>query len=373
MNFPPHSSIPVPKEAPICWEDPGVYKTPDLFNKLQVRISKLIKSLANNSPDFDYDHFEQHPDNQNVVFMTQYNKTESLDRNREIIDSINLNIDNPLIDEVLLFTENLAESDIAPLINLNTKVKVIEYNHRMSYSSFFNYIYSSPNLYKNHSNIYLLSNSDCYFDDSIKVLKYINFEGGPSPLFLSMTRHEEVNGKLDIGRNPYVEKWEESDFRGGKSFSSHEYSQLPYLEPWSSDAWAFKFNTLEYIDPPFLKFDNCLGTNLCEILLTDDLFKSGVDCKNIGICGYVKCIHNHKSLYRKKSNISKDIKEFMPGILPDRELGIKRNSSNSINNCWRLISPNNWLDAPQKEHAYSDFLVTDISPYLYENQKTTHD
>jgi len=104
---------------------------------------------------------------------------------------------------------------------------------------------------------------------------------------------------------------------------------------------------------------------MCEVLLVNDLLELGIDCKNIGLAGYIKCIHQHKSLYREKKNISKKIEEYIPGIVPDPSRGIIRTKENTINGNYRLISQKNWIDNPEREHSYSDFFVRNFSEYLY--------
>ena len=318
---------------------------------IQNRISDLVSSSVKSSFPVDLNNYDIHPNNEKIILITQYHECENEERDLEIVDSINRNIDNQYIDKVLLFTENLSENDIKNKINLTEKVEVLESKRRIAFHLLFNYLFSEPAYHGDNSNIFLLTNSDCYFDESLSTLKYVNFEDRPSPLFLTMTRYEDFSGSLDIGKNPFVEKWENFEYNGGKNFSIKEYEELPYLEPWSSDAWAFKFNALDWIHDNFHKFNNELGTSMCELLLVHDLLKLGIDCKNIGLSGYIKCIHQHKSLYREEKNISKKIEDYIPGIVPDESKGIFRTQENVIKGNFRLISGENWIDNPEREHS----------------------
>ena len=327
-------------------------------------ISNLVLSSAESALPVNLNNYNIPPENKRVVFITQYHFCGNLDRDAEILECINRNINNPIIDKVILFTENLSKEDVEVKINLNSKTTLINLDYRISFSSVFKYIHQEPNLHGDSSNIYLLSNSDCYFDESLNTLKYINFEERPSPLFLTMTRYEDFCGSLQIGKNPFTEQWHPLEYNGIKDFIPEEYEKLPFLEPWSSDAWAFKFNSIDWIKENLDEFQNELGTAMCELLLVDNLLKLQVECKNIGLAGYIKCIHKHKSLYREKKNISKKIEDYIPGIVPDPPKGILRTKENTINGSYRLLSKKNWLDAPQKEHAYSDFFVRDLSILL---------
>ena len=328
-------------------------------NKIHQSISELVKSGVESSIHPNLSEFKKPESNSKTILITQYHQSSNKSRDLEIIESIKKNINNNLIDEIFLFTENIDDENIKKIFGCVHKCKIIPISLRLNYKIVFEYILNNHN--NNNNNIYLISNSDCYFDESIKTLKYINFEKRPTSLFLSMTRYEYVNNKLDVGKNPLVEQWSDEEF---KNKSIDRYEDLPYLEPWSSDAWAFKFNSLQLIKNNLNDFSQHLGTNLCEILLIDKLIKLGVDCKNIGMAGFVKCIHNHRSSYREKCNIKNFIENKIPGFVPDPSRGVIKTESNSIDNCWRLISKYNWLDAPTKKHAYSDFFVTDISEFL---------
>jgi len=348
-------------------------------SKGSIRFNKNISSLINSktcelitrsiesAKPINYSGYNHCPSNKETVYITQYHDQKHSERDSEIINCINLNINNPLFDEVLLFTENLNYEDIKDKINILNKVTVVNIKERISYESVFNYIYS--NFPQDHSRTYVLSNSDCYFDNSLENIKYIDFNKNNQPLLLTLTRYEELDGSLNIGRNLFVEKWLETEFNGNKKFNKEEYKKLPYLEPWSSDAWIFKINVLDKLNGDFKKLSQKLGTNLCEILFVDELINHNVTCRNVGLAGYIKCIHEHKSLYRKKHDVLNDIKDHIPGIIPDHSNKIFRTKDNSINDCWRLISKNNWLDAPQKEHKYSDFLCLDLNKLFYENMK----
>jgi len=346
------------------WYSPKfVYSNETTPKLIDLNISNLVKKSVESALPVNYSNYNHYPTNKETVYITQYHDSKNSERDAEILDCINLNINNPTFDKVLLFTENLNTDDIRHKIDLLKKVTLINIKERISYKSVFTYIYD--NFSEDYSKTYVLANSDCYFDKTLKNIRFVNFEERPSPLLLALTRYENFNGKLDVGKNPFVEKWSDNEFNGKKSFDKKEYEDLPYLEPWSSDAWIFKFNVLDWLGGDFSKISNQLGTNLCELLFIKELINSGIDCKNVGLAGYIKCIHKHKSLYREKNNVLKHIEDYIPGIVPDTSKGFYRTKDNSINNCWRLISKDNWLDAPEKEHAYSDFLVRNFSEYLY--------
>jgi hypothetical protein len=350
------------------WDSPDFhYSSETTPTLIDLKTSDLVKKSVESALTVNYSNYNHYPTNKETVYITQYHDSKNSERDAEILDCINLNINNPTFDKVLLFTENLNADDIRHKIDLLKKVTLINIKERISYKSVFTYIYD--NFSEDYSKTYVLANSDCYFDKTLKNIRFVNFEERPSPLLLALTRYENFNGKLDVGKNPFVEKWSDNEFNGKKSFDKKEYEDLPYLEPWSSDAWIFKFNVLDWLGGNFSKISNQLGTNLCELLFVKELIDSGIDCKNVGLAGYIKCIHKHKSLYREKNNVLKHIEDHIPGIVPDTSREFYRTKDNSINNCWRLISKDNWIDAPQKEHAYSNFFVRNLSDFLYKEKE----
>ena len=133
--------------------------TPTLID---LKTSSLVKKSIKSALPIDYSKYHHYPTNKETVYITQYHDCEHDLRDSEIVDCINLNINNPAFDKVLLFTENLNADDIRHKIDLLNKVTLINIKERISYKSVFQYIYN--NFFEDYSKTYVLANSDCYFD-----------------------------------------------------------------------------------------------------------------------------------------------------------------------------------------------------------------
>lgn len=336
----------------VDWDSDSFKWSPEISSSIYQHKSNLVAKTRKSCQPINENKLFKNPKNKKIVLLTQYYAELNPLRKSEIINSIQKNINNPLIDEIILLSENVSEEELTKELNLSNKVSIAQINKRLSYSIALNFLKSKN--FKNDT-VFILCNNDCYFDNSIKLLRYIDFEKCNRDLFITLSRHENYFGELSIGKNPI------HNFTNKK-----EYDSLPYIEPWSSDAWCFKLNLLNKIDVNHKFVNRILGRNLCEILFTDYLIKLGVKVRNLGISGYIKCIHQHKSNIRKAEDngLNHEIKNLLPGFLPDREF--PRTKKNSIKNCWRLQSPVNWLDKQKKEHEYSSLFCTDINNLLYE-------
>lgn len=291
---------------------------------VEARTSELVRKYIEQKKESKLD-FK----GREIKLIVQYYKDKNPVRAEEIRQAVQNNINNPFFSSINI----VAECDID--LDLNNRVTVFP-GERLSYSDAFSFV--------EDNSIYLLTNSDCYFGYDVVNLDLIDFS---KPRFIPLTRWEYIGNELDIGRNVFAEN-------GIEKKNEREYKELPLLEPWSSDAWAFTKETLSEINPSL--FDEKLGVSLCEILTINQMIVSGVQCNNIGVVGYVKPIHIHKSQVRRAENWERELKKILPGIYPIGE----RSISESIDNCWRVRSPLNWLDKDQKEHAYTSFVTTNI-------------
>ena len=102
-----------------------------------------------------------------IVLITQFYISSNNDRQNEILQCLNFNINNSLIDKIYLITERqYTEQDMKITNNLN-KSKVIQINigARLKYSDVFDII----DKYE-ISGYILLANSDIFFDKNINIL-----------------------------------------------------------------------------------------------------------------------------------------------------------------------------------------------------------
>jgi len=106
-----------------------------------------------------------------INLITQFYISNNASRQKEIIDCLIYNINNPFINYIYLITEKSYSVDKIGLPeNINTsKIKLININARMKYSDAFNLV-SSDNL----KGYIIIANSDIFFDSSIENLYVSN-------------------------------------------------------------------------------------------------------------------------------------------------------------------------------------------------------
>jgi hypothetical protein len=169
--------------------------------------------------------------NKKVILITQYyliNTSDlnyNVERQREINYCLQKNVDNKYIDEIHLFLED--EYDLSFIKNLDkSKVIKIVTGKRINFKDVFNY--SNDNL---KNNICILINSDIYLDESIDILKNVNFD--IDKLFIALNRYENNVDNLP----PLLNGLEinESEYKSCQAFLK------PYQESiWSQDTWIWK-------------------------------------------------------------------------------------------------------------------------------------
>jgi mannosyltransferase OCH1-like enzyme len=190
------------------------------------------------------------------ILLTQlYNPNDSF-RLKEILDCLKINVNNDNIDEIHLFVENKNDYELINNID-KKKIKFVLTNNRLKYKTVFDY---TNNL--NKSDIYILSNSDIYFDDTLKNLDNLNFNN----LFLSLTRiNETVNKKNNFKHQPN--------------------------SAGSQDVWIWK-GKLNISDDKIYNNDGItMGIGGCDLKLNYIIENSGYNLKNY--CKLVNCFHKH--------------------------------------------------------------------------------
>ena len=106
-----------------------------------------------------------------IILITQFYISSDAARQKEIINCLIYNLNNPFINEIYLFTEKSYSLHELRLPNNpnNSKIKLVNINARMKYLDAFN-IVSTYNL----KGYIIISNSDIFFDDSIEKLYVSN-------------------------------------------------------------------------------------------------------------------------------------------------------------------------------------------------------
>lgn len=325
------------------------------FDKLQTEtINKRVTSARSrvkrvNEHDKIY---RYEPVTSKLILLTQYYVSGNEIRDKELTESIEANAANKHIDVVYLFVtandveqckEHFSESD---------KIKYVEIDSRLTYKTAFEYIYET----QPKDAGYILCNTDCYFDDTVLTLKHI--KAGGDTIF-PMTRWEETSDGIVPGADPMAETWTAEQFSKPTSIKPTTRK----LEPWSIDAFYFKFDVLNRLSSKINKYNVPLGTNLCELAVQYTMHQQGITMHNIGFGGHVKCIHKHQSNIRLHENWQNQPEDLIPGIFPCHVH--HRTNFNSVLDCYRLRGERNWLDQDNYNHNYNtDYVVLDILPYI---------
>ena len=207
-----------------------------------------------------------------IILVTQYYIPKNKEREKEINTCLIKNLENNIIDEIHLYIEN--DYDFNFLKDKN-KIKFIKTNKQLSYNTVFNY----SNIYdENH--IIILSNSDIYFNNTLKNIYDLNFNN----IFYALNRYDiDKNNKLVL-----------------------------YDVNYSQDVWIWKppiniiinnNNMNDYFD----KNDGIiLGVGGCDNRILKVVKDSGYIIKNAS--DKIQSIHNHKNNYRTWLNDKEKLK-----------------------------------------------------------------
>ncbi|KEF41542.1 MAG: hypothetical protein ER33_10670 [Cyanobium sp. CACIAM 14] len=125
-----------------------------------------------------------------IVVYTQYYRTRTEERQREINECLRRNLNHPRISRVMLFLE----SDAPPLPEATVPVEVIQSNERMTYAEWFRWVR------RQEQGIALLLNSDIYLDEGLEQLT--NTFDRPD-VFLALTRYNPGQAGLHLNDYPH--------------------------------------------------------------------------------------------------------------------------------------------------------------------------
>lgn len=201
------------------------------------------------------------------LFLTYWSSPDVV-RNKEVLDTININIKSGLFTNIHIFTEEDSKQDLK-FNEINVKVIV---GSRKTYQDIFNY---SNELYSSNNNINILANSDIEFDSSINLTENMSKED-----FLALTRHNRVTNDLEY------------------SFLT-EYSD-------SQDVWIWRgHNSL-------LECNFYLGVPGCDNKIAFHVFTQGYHIRNPSKS--IKIYHNHLTESRPGSSKSLNMRVERPYV-----------------------------------------------------------
>jgi len=204
-----------------------------------------------------------------MILLIPYFESTDIIRLHELKSCLYYNTQNSHIDEIYVFTEQNIQ-DIT-----YDKVKIIKCENRPCYSDLFKFAN------KFNDQVKVISNSDIYFDDSIKMLNEIKNE------FICLTRYDVINDTEAI-------------------FTNEDFFMR------SMDTWAFR----TYVNSNILescKFN--FGINGCDTYLNNIFYKNGFSVKNPSLS--IKSYHLHLSnirYYDRQEGICGEHLFVWPGI-----------------------------------------------------------
>jgi hypothetical protein len=124
-----------------------------------------------------------------TYLITSLFNEKRADRMSEYLECLRRNLANDLIEKVVVFFEG----DPSTVVNSSKKLSIVPIKDRPTYFDFFDY--ANRNL-KNE--IIIISNSDMYYDDSLRLLESIDFDN----LFIFLTRwFVRSGGKVEFSLN----------------------------------------------------------------------------------------------------------------------------------------------------------------------------
>lgn len=205
-----------------------------------------------------------------INLFTSYWKSDNIKRQSEINFCLQKNVHNSLINKIYLYVDDIDYNPCFTCLLSNNKIQVIDRGYRPTYKDFITTI-NNEREFKESYNI--ISNSDIFFDESLKLLDYFKWENTCIVL-----------NRWDIKKN------------GLSEFLNTTGSQ---------DVWIFKGHIKNELAECS---DYYLGKVGCDNAFLYNLFKIKYYC---GCPSFnIKAYHYHLTEYRTWKN---NTKENVPG------------------------------------------------------------
>jgi hypothetical protein len=176
-----------------------------------------------------------------LILIQQYYNPNTKERQREIDEVLRNNIDNMNFDLFVIFVEinsTISNKTLLQKISQNERIIIIENVPRIKYSDIFNF----ANTYLNN-NIIVFSNNDIYFDETINLVRDLDFNN----LIIALLKYKRFNNRY-------------------KYLHCDNLSWYPKNEPfvYSQDTWVLKTP----VSPSIIKRSNFLmGVNTADCYL----------------------------------------------------------------------------------------------------------
>lgn len=268
-----------------------------------------------------------------ILFTSFFNSVP--ERNKEHFFSINKNLNNNYINEVIIFTDKNSSIILPKSIRSHQKLKIIHNKSKITFLDFFSYFkrsYSSKD-------IFVVANCDCYFDKSVKILLYLDFSGKK---IFCCTR-KEFNKKGILSYSESIDSY---------NLYNKEKNNLDLS---SSDCFILPFDFKEdeilsnsYIGDINIEF-NFLSQCFIKKYIIQNLF-----------C-FLNCIHHHKSQFR--TNHRNTFNNFINLIYPNKSLN-PVSEKNYIFGTWRLRNKYNYIDKNSEVQDFGDYLPLNSSELM---------
>lgn len=201
------------------------------------------------------------------ILFTSFYQDRNPIRQKELEHCMRMNVNNANIDKIVVVLEG-SKADF-PVLNYTDRIEVIE-AQRPTFRQFF----ELANLLCQPDDIAIISNTDIYFDITLKELDRINWS---APICVALSRwHHREDGNIVL-----------------------------HNEKYSQDVWIFKapIRAMEYSD--FF-----MGIAGCDNRIAYEIHKAGYHV--INPAQTIRCIHYHMSEIRNYSMDERIPKPYMP-------------------------------------------------------------
>lgn len=188
-----------------------------------------------------------------MILITTYYEEKNSDRKLELLDCFKRNIENPLISQIHIISEN-----VLPPIQPSIKLKIVKILYRCKFRDLIEYANNLDN-----SEIKIISNTDIYFNQTLSLAS-----------------------KIREGEVYCLTRWDDNLINGIEYYQNFK----------SQDAWIFKSKLPNSIGDYFM------GLPGCDNRLAFELYESGLKILNPSL--EIQIIHLHNTNLRNYNKVN---------------------------------------------------------------------